>query len=398
MNDTAHSPDAPPLATRLLILQPTPFCNIRCRYCYLPDRDDRRRMSAATVRRTAERLLEAGLVGAELPVVWHAGEPLVLPPAYYEEAFGVLAEVLGPHTRLVHGVQTNAMGIDERWCALFQAHGVRVGVSLDGPAALHDRHRVGRRGGGTHAAAMRGVRQLQRAGIGFHAIAVVTADTLAAPEAFARFFAELGVRELGLNYDEAEGAHRQSSLEGNAPEAAHAAFLRALWPWHAAGRLRVRELAQAEALIRRPPPPWPCAGQDWPDNAQAQPYALLNVAADGAFGTFSPELLGQAHAGFESFTLGNVHQTPLLQALATPAFARLWRGVREGVANCRARCAHFAWCGGGAPVNKLYEAGTLAATETLYCRTMVKRPFELVLAEMENAARKCGRAAEAAHE
>ena len=41
-------PSAP--STRLLILQPTPFCNLDCDYCYLPNRDDTRRMSIATVR------------------------------------------------------------------------------------------------------------------------------------------------------------------------------------------------------------------------------------------------------------------------------------------------------------------------------------------------------------
>ena len=41
---------APALQTRLLILQPTPFCNIACDYCYLPDRDSTARMSLATVR------------------------------------------------------------------------------------------------------------------------------------------------------------------------------------------------------------------------------------------------------------------------------------------------------------------------------------------------------------
>ncbi|MBL8306413.1 MAG: GRRM system radical SAM/SPASM domain protein [Rubrivivax sp.] len=377
---------APPLATRLLILQPTPFCNIRCRYCYLPDRDDRSRMSVATVRRVAERLLEAGLVQQELVVVWHAGEPLAVPPAFYEQAFATLAEVLGAHTRLTHCIQTNAMLIDDAWCALFEAHGVKVGVSLDGPAALHDRHRVGRRGGGTHAQVMRGVARLQRRGIPFHVIAVVTADTLPQAEAFANFFAELAPSELGLNFDEAEGEHPASSLEGR--EAAHADFLRALLPWVRSGRLHVRELAQAHTLVTRPLPRYRWAGVEWPDNAQVLPYALLNVAHDGAFGTFSPELLGQPSAAHGNFLLGNVHDTPLRDALRTPAFAKLWREIRDGVARCRDRCAHFAWCGGGSPVNKLYETGSMAADETLYCRSMVKRPFELVLAELERQLQK----------
>ena len=30
---------------RLLVVQPTPYCNLDCDYCYLPDRADRTRLS-----------------------------------------------------------------------------------------------------------------------------------------------------------------------------------------------------------------------------------------------------------------------------------------------------------------------------------------------------------------
>jgi uncharacterized protein len=29
----------------LLVIQPTPFCNLNCSYCYLPDRQNTRKMS-----------------------------------------------------------------------------------------------------------------------------------------------------------------------------------------------------------------------------------------------------------------------------------------------------------------------------------------------------------------
>jgi uncharacterized protein len=57
--------------------------------------------------------------------------------------------------------------------------------------------------------------------------------------------------------------------------------------------------------------------------------------------------------------------------------------VSAGVAACARDCAHFEFCGGGAPANKLYECGDLAATETLHCRSMVKRPFDAVLRQAE---------------
>jgi len=372
----------PALQTRLLVLQPTPFCNIDCSYCYLPARDDRSRMSIATVEAVARRLLDDGLLGDELAVVWHAGEPLAVPPAFYEEAFAALQRVLGPHVELQHCIQTNATLIDAAWCELFLRHRVKIGVSIDGPAELHDRHRRTRSGRGTHAQVMRGIEQLRRHGIPFHAIAVVTAATLPMADPFTRFFIELAPTELGLNFDEAEGANLRSSLTGH--EAAHAEFLRALLPQMQAGRLVLRELAQALQLVAQALPLYRWAGEDWPHNVQVLPFALLNVAWNGDFGSFSPELLGQPsnlHGG--GFTLGNVFREGLFEAARGPAFAQLWAPIREGVVRCRQSCAHFAYCGGGSPVNKLYECGSLAAAETLYCRAMLKRPFDIALASLE---------------
>lgn len=372
----------PALQTRLLVLQPTPFCNIDCSYCYLPARDERSRMTVETVGAVAQRLLDDGLVGDELAVVWHAGEPLAVPPAFYEAAFAALAQRLGPRTELQHCIQTNATLIDDRWCDLFVRHRVKIGISIDGPADLHDRHRRTRHGRGTHAQVMHGVARLRAHGIPFHAIAVVTAATLPQAEAFAQFFIELGATELGLNFDEAEGANPHSSLAGQ--EEAHAAFLRALLPHLQAGRLQLRELAQAFRLVAQPLPTYRWAGEDWPHNEQVLPFALLNVAANGDFGTFSPELLGQATEQHGSgFTIGNVHRTGLFEAARGPAFAQLWQPIRAGVSLCRESCAHHFVCGGGSPVNKLYECGSLAAGETLYCRSMLKRPFDIALQSLE---------------
>ena len=64
-------------------------------------------------------------------------------------------------------------------------------------------------------------------------------------------------------------------------------------------------------------------------------------------------------------------------------FERLWGAIVRGTRECERSCAHYGFCGGGAPVNKLYENGELASAETLYCRTMLKRPFDAVLARLE---------------
>ena len=35
----------------LLVIQPTPFCNLDCDYCYLPQRSDTRKISPVTLKR-----------------------------------------------------------------------------------------------------------------------------------------------------------------------------------------------------------------------------------------------------------------------------------------------------------------------------------------------------------
>ena len=375
----------PALRTRLLVLQPTPFCNIDCDYCYLPDRKTSARMSLATVRLVADRLLDDGLLGPHLDVVWHAGEPMVLPPAWYDEACAALAERLGPHCTLGHAVQTNATRVTDGWCALIKRWNMQVGVSVDGPAALHDAHRRTRDGKGTHARVLDGMARLRAAGIPFHAIAVVGPATLAAPDAFLDFFEAEGIHALGCNFDEAEGQHAQSSLAGH--EQAHALFLQHLLERsnRHGSSLTVRELAMAQQLVAMPLPLYQWRGQRWPDNMQVLPFALLNLAYDGSFSTFSPELLGQPNAEFDNFLFGSVANGGYLAAVHNPAFQRAWAAIARGIAACQAQCAHFNYCGGGAPANKLYELADMAGTETLYCRTMLKRPFDAVLARIESA-------------
>ena len=68
--------------TALVVLQPTPFCNIDCRYCYLPERSNRARMPTAVLRSAFAALFADGGCADDIEVLWHAGEPTSLPIAY----------------------------------------------------------------------------------------------------------------------------------------------------------------------------------------------------------------------------------------------------------------------------------------------------------------------------
>ncbi len=374
---------AAPAAARgrleLLIVQASPFCNLDCSYCYLPDRADRRRMTMDVLDGVMRAVFSGGLPGAELSIVWHAGEPMAVPREWYEAAFACVARHAGD-TRVQHHFQTNAVLIDAPWCTFFRRHGVRVGVSVDGPAFLHDRHRRTRDGRGTHDKVLRGIAQLQAAGLPFHAICVLTRDALPHADAIFDFFVALGVQQVGFNVEEAEAAHAASSLSA----ALAAGELRAFWQQMLRrldaqpGRLRVREVESVLAALRDPR-----FGRER-GNAQNQPGRMLNVAWDGSWCHWSPELLGGRHPRLGSLALGN-----LAHELDDPAcalrLAAMQQEIDRGVAQCRRECAYFDFCLGGAPSNKLAEHGSFAAGETLACRLGQKVLIDAVLGALDRA-------------
>ncbi|MFO0038157.1 MAG: radical SAM protein, partial [Synechococcaceae cyanobacterium] len=142
--------DAPFGPVQLLVIQPTPFCNLDCDYCYLPDRADRSRLSFELLEQAVERVLESPWFDGPFTLLWHAGEPLSLPVAYYDEASDRIRALLARHglppDTILASLQTNAIVINEAWCDCFERNNIHVGVSLDGPAFLHDAHRRTRTG------------------------------------------------------------------------------------------------------------------------------------------------------------------------------------------------------------------------------------------------------------
>jgi uncharacterized protein len=384
----ADLPEVPTLAgpVKLLVLQGTPFCNIDCSYCYLPDRDSKAKMSAETVRGIVQRLREDGLLRGTLLVNWHAGEPLVLPPSFYEERIPLFQPLVDDGIAVTHSLQTNGMLVTDAFCDLFRKLDIKIGVSVDGPAFLHDSRRVTRSGKPTHVSVMAGIRKLQSQKIPFNAICVLSDQSLRYPDEIYAWFRSAGIRAVGFNLEEIEGANLHSSIVEVGFNERYVQFLERFWTLvEADGRaLRVREFDDAEGRILDHNPR---------RNSQTDPLINLTVAANGDFSTFCPELLGTSFPGYPNFALGNVHETGLRDSLRTPSFLRLWQQIRVGVEACRAECAHFEVCGGGNPSNKIAENGSFATTRTRNCSNRIIATCDFVIGKIEQRIEQKDRAA-----
>lgn len=366
----------------VLVIQPSPFCNINCDYCYLPNRTATVKMEQSTLKKVMERVWESGLVGPEFQILWHAGEPLAVPIKWYREAFETIAQFPEPGQRVVHSFQTNATLINQDWCDFIIEHRIEVGVSLDGPAHIHDHHRKTRKGEGTHAKAMQGIELLKKNEIPFGLVAVISDISLDHPDEIFHYFADLGIEGVGFNIEEVEGANAASSLDKK-PEDRVRRFLERVYELnHDAGsplRIREFEIAQENIVDK-----YQNLGPDGVYyNLETNPLTMVNVDCYGNFSTFSPELLGQATDDYGSFNFGNVAKDTLFDATQNPAFQKVYADVLAGNEKCKESCPYWTFCGGASPSNKYYENGTFDSAETSHCRCMIQMPMDIVLADLE---------------
>jgi uncharacterized protein len=187
-----------------LILKLVGYCDLACRYCY----DYRaetysRRMSEEVARRAiVDSLARSGPV---LRILFHGGEPFLamdqirsLVPFAIEAARAVDREVR-------FAVQTNGRHFSSATIDFLLDHRFTIGVSLDGPAELNDRHRVDHSGIGRFAeieAALRSdPRLLSKVGI----LTTVTRTNAGRLLETARYMRDLGVRLWDTTLFEAHG-------------------------------------------------------------------------------------------------------------------------------------------------------------------------------------------------
>lgn len=64
--------------------------------------------------------------------------------------------------RIYNTLQTNAVLLEDDWCRFLKRHNFLVGVSLDGPQAMHDAYRLDKGGRPTFERVMAGLALLKQ--------------------------------------------------------------------------------------------------------------------------------------------------------------------------------------------------------------------------------------------
>jgi uncharacterized protein len=377
LTEVPPSVDRPPL----VVVQPTSLCNIDCSYCYVEGRSDPRQMTRATLTRIAQSVA-ARFSGAEADVVFHSGEPLTAGMRWFSDAVAAFTEAGRNHECVINfGVQTNGVLVRDAWAEFFREHDFMVGVSLDGPADIHDRYRTTRTGRGSHARTVAGIACLQEHGLEVSVLAVVTPASFGRAEDIYAHFKRLNIRRVGFNPDDTTGVRTSTLAADQQSVRGYEQFLRTLVRLVAADPepVRIREIVQMTRHILDA-----ARGERELVPDVVMPWRVITFDRDGYFGTFSPEIMSAPARLRAPYVLGNVAQTAMSSPTVLRRTERIAREVQTGVDRCRATCRFFPVCGGGTPSSKLFELGTAAGTETNSCRLAVQALANAITQSIED--------------
>lgn len=167
-------------------------CNLDCDYCFylhkhdLLDQPDIPRMSDELLEAHIRQYIEAHASG-EVVFSWQGGEPTLMGLAFFERIVELQQIHRKDGQRIENDLQTNGTLLDGEWAAFLKRHGFLVGLSIDGPAPLHDAHRRSRGGKPTHERVMHAVALLHEHQVPFSALCVVSRDNARRPIDVYRF-------------------------------------------------------------------------------------------------------------------------------------------------------------------------------------------------------------------
>jgi len=162
----------------LLVKPASADCNLRCEYCFYLGHStfypetSRHRMSDETLEKVI-----SGYMATEQPQYafgWQGGEPTLMGAEFFRKVTALQSRYGRRGAVVANGLQTNATLIDDEMAAHFAEYKFLLGVSLDGPPEVHDLHRKNASGRPSHADVMRGIRRLQKAGVEFNILVLVS--------------------------------------------------------------------------------------------------------------------------------------------------------------------------------------------------------------------------------
>jgi uncharacterized protein len=329
----------------VLVKPAGPDCNLACTYCFYrpkaalyPD-TPRHRMTDETLREFVRQYM--AMSGPQVSFGWQGGEPTLMGVDFYRKAveyqqrFGRSGQVVS------NGLQTNGVLLDEQWCRFLARYRFLVGLSIDGPAEVHDHYRVYGSGRPSHADVLASLNRLREAGVEYNAMVMVTPASVGrAREVWEYLTGELDFQYLQfiplIEKDPETGKPAPFTVDPRA----YGDFLCEVFDlWAARDEMDIHVRTFDDLLFVY-------AGMESPSctsRARCGTYVVVEHNGDIYCCDFFVD---------RDYLLGNLMETPLTELVASERFERFAERKSDLDATCR-ECQWLRMCHGDCPKYRL---------------------------------------------
>jgi uncharacterized protein len=326
-------------------------------------RDQPRRMSDAIAEQTAWRIGDhaRGHHLREITLVLHGGEPLLAGHDLIWKLVTATRKAAGQDVHVDVRVQTNGVGLNEQYLGLFSELGIKVGISLDGGAEAHNRHRRFASGRGSYAAVSASLRRLRQPQFrhlfsGLLCTVDLANDPVATYESLAAF------EPPRIDFLLPHGTW-DAPPPRRGPDPADTPYgdwlVKIFDHWYFTPTTGVRLFEEIMSLL--------LSGTSASEAVGLAPAQMVVIETDG-----SVEQVDSLKAAYHGAADTGLHVTrdPLDTALLLPGVVARQLGAKALAAECGA-CPIHQVCGGGLYPHR-YRSGTGFANPSVYCPDLMR--------------------------
>ena len=176
-------------------------CNLNCNYCYYLEKDDLypEKEHFLMTDDILEKYIIQHIDASTEDIIhfsWHGGEPLLAGIDFYQKALKIQKANKPEAKTILNGIQTNGTLLNREWCRFLDDNGFVVGISIDGPAELHDRFRLTKNAKGTWEQVNIGIQLLKEHHLIPEILCVVNSENVKYPRVVFDYFKLLGTKYI----------------------------------------------------------------------------------------------------------------------------------------------------------------------------------------------------------
>jgi uncharacterized protein len=173
-----------------------PLCNLDCKYCFYLEKEklfpsnENFKMTDEVLETYVRQYIEQQDV-PEIHFAWQGGEPTLLGVDFFRKVVALQKKYANGKS-IANAFQTNGTLLDDEWAIFLKENDFLVGLSIDGPAKLHDAYRVDKKGGATYERVIHGLNILKKHQVEFNTLTVVSRVNSRKPLEVYRFLRGIG--------------------------------------------------------------------------------------------------------------------------------------------------------------------------------------------------------------